>query len=602
MRVPTSWPWLLPFLIAAFAYIPSLGHGYVWDDHIFIAERQSLRNWVTAWQSAWQLYDLGSAYYFRPLGVLSLAFDHLVGTGVKTAHLMAVLIHAANSALVAGLTLQLCRSASNIRTGGAVACLAGILYALHPALVQSVAWLSCRFDLLLTLLGLSMLMVNGTMTRGWRRSAATGLLFFLAALSKESAVVLPVLLLVWRFLLQHKAEPREPSLLTRADAVSIVIAGTAYLALRVQAIDGLHAMPLPALPLSEHLALVLKSMGAYLQLTLAPFNHLNPFHRLPESLTWSDAQVWAGACGLVALALAALLKQGRTACLLALCYLTALLPVSNLLRLHMAESFVHERFLTLPLAFACMLAALLSGHAWQSAKARLITRAALSSMIVTWLIASAATVHSVMPYWRNNLQLWSWATDINPEMELAQSNYLTSLNQAGKSEEAIRFVQALLKQQDHRLPLQHRLAYARALSDSGQQLQALDQIWLAMSDFSGTLPPVHFARLCAESGWMQLALGRHETAVSMLRRSIQLNPEPVEPHYNLGIALAAGGQEVEARIILQQALQRMPPASAADHAARIPLWVQAVKELSRQQSSKARSPAEVSLGISCSHP
>ena len=600
MRVPANWPWLLPFLIAALTYISSLGYGYVWDDNIFIAERQSLRDWTTAWQSAWQLYDLGSAYYFRPLGVLSLAFDHLIGSGVQTAHLMAVLIHAANSALVAGLTLQLCRSLASIRASGAVACLAGILYALHPALIQSVAWLSCRFDLLLTLFGLSMLMADGVMTPGRLRSAALGLLFFLAALSKESAVVLPALLLIWRILLQQAGAIAGQPLLTRAEAVSIVMTGMAYLALRMQAIGGLHAMPLPSLPLPEHLAIVLKSLGTYLQLTLAPFTNLNPFHRLPESLAWHDTQIWTGACGLALLALAGLRKPSRTACLLALCYLTALLPVLNLLRLHMAESFVHERFLTLPLAFACMLAALLVGHAWQWANTQRMTRVALPSMIVAWLIASVATLYSVMPNWRSNLQLWAWAVQSNPQMELAQSNYLASLNQAGKSEEAIHFTQALLRQQDGKLALQHRLAYARALSDSGQQLPALDQVWLAISTAPDTLPPLYLARLCAESGWMQLARGRHETAAHMLRHAIQLNPEPVEPHYNLGIALAAGGHEAEARLILQQALQRMPPTTATDHAARIPQWVQAVKELSRHNSSDQSSPAEINLINSCS--
>ena len=599
MRAPTSWPWLVPFLIAALAYAPSLGYGYVWDDNIFIAERQSLRDWTTAWLSAWQLYDLGSAYYFRPLGVLSLAFDHLVGTGVKTAHLMAVLIHAANSALVAGLALHLHRSLETIHPSSTVACLAGTLYALHPALIQSVAWLSCRFDLLLTLFGLSMLMADGVMARGWRHSAALGLLFFLAALSKESAVVLPALLLVWRMVRQQPAVTAARPLLARSETFSILAAGTAYLALRMQAIGGLHAMPLPALPLPDHLAVVLKSLGTYLWLTIAPFTQLNPFHRLPESLTWHDAQIWTGACSLTLLAFASWRKFSRTACMLVLCYLTALLPVSNLLRLHMAESFVHERFLTLPLAFACMLAATLAGKAWQSARAQTMLRVALSSMFAVWMILSLATLYTVMPHWRNNLQLWTWAVQSNPQLELAQSNYLTSLNQAGKSEGAIRYAQSLLKQQDGKLAMPHRLAYARALSDSEQQLQALDQIWLAISTSPSAIPSQQLARLCAEAGWMQLALGRQAAAVRMLSYSIQLNPEPTEPHYNLGIALAADGHEDEARIVLQQALVRMPPLVATDHATRIPQWVAAVKELSRQGTPRPDSPAEINLTRTC---
>src|SRR5438552_1955090 len=72
---------------------------------------------------------------------------------------------------------------------------AGAVFALHPIAVESIGWLSARFDLLATLFALVALHCHlAAPRRGWLRPAEL-LAFAAALLSKESAIVLPLVAL-----------------------------------------------------------------------------------------------------------------------------------------------------------------------------------------------------------------------------------------------------------------------------------------------------------------------------------------------------------------------------------------------------------------------
>jgi hypothetical protein len=74
--------------------------------------------------------------------------------------------------------------------------LAAILFALHPSNNEAVVWMSARFDLLATCLGLAAVC---WMVRGWTGAAwVPAILFFPALLSKEAAVALPLAPAGWR--------------------------------------------------------------------------------------------------------------------------------------------------------------------------------------------------------------------------------------------------------------------------------------------------------------------------------------------------------------------------------------------------------------------
>jgi hypothetical protein len=96
-----------------------------------------------------------SPNYFRPLALSSLLVQIWVWQANPAPfHAANVLIHLVNAALVCALGLRL--------LGGRwQGLLAGALYGAHPALVESVAFVSSRYDLLATLFLLLALWLEG---------------------------------------------------------------------------------------------------------------------------------------------------------------------------------------------------------------------------------------------------------------------------------------------------------------------------------------------------------------------------------------------------------------------------------------------------------
>ena len=175
-------------------YLPGLGRGFIKDDFAWIAANQ-----VT---SAGELVTLftETADFYRPLVRLSFAADWwLFGTEPLAYGLtnLALLLAAALALRALALGLGLPRGAALLATG---------LWAFNfHGIDMSLLWISGRTSLLATLFGL----LAARSFVGSRSRAAAG--WALAAmLSKEDAVLLPFVLLVWGGLRPGRTHTDEP--------------------------------------------------------------------------------------------------------------------------------------------------------------------------------------------------------------------------------------------------------------------------------------------------------------------------------------------------------------------------------------------------------
>ncbi len=168
--------------------------GFVWDDIPLIVQNQaladgSIRDLFTS--DLWADSGAGdvSSGYFRPLVLLSFAVDRLLfDLNPLGYHLHSLTWH-----LIAVLGLfRLCRPIMS--DDGAF--MAATFFAVHPAQSEVVSWVSARNDLMAAALGfLALSMVwSGDRPTLQRWLVAFGL-SVMACLSKETAFVLPVLLL-----------------------------------------------------------------------------------------------------------------------------------------------------------------------------------------------------------------------------------------------------------------------------------------------------------------------------------------------------------------------------------------------------------------------
>lgn len=172
-------------------YWPILSHGFVYDDVPLIATNPLItgfdkipQQFSSALLDNLEPEQRARVGYWRPFTSIALTLGHVLGGGSPRAlHALSIVAHMLATLAAFALAWRITR-----RTF--VAAFTAALFALHPAQVESVAWLSAINSMLfgaLTLFSLERFLA-------WRERGshglpiASGVLFFAALLSKEIAV------------------------------------------------------------------------------------------------------------------------------------------------------------------------------------------------------------------------------------------------------------------------------------------------------------------------------------------------------------------------------------------------------------------------------
>lgn len=131
------------FVVGAL-YWQTLRFGFIWDDIQIVYGRVDYHSPARWLEAVRQPLDF-SPNYFRPLALSSLLVQIWIWRDNPAPfHFVNVLLHLLNTILVIALALR-------ILAGRWYGALVGALYGIHPALVESVAFISSRYDLTATL-------------------------------------------------------------------------------------------------------------------------------------------------------------------------------------------------------------------------------------------------------------------------------------------------------------------------------------------------------------------------------------------------------------------------------------------------------------------
>jgi protein O-mannosyl-transferase len=129
-RVRRDHAWVLILSAVFVAYLPALNGGLLWDDlsHITVPELRSL-------EGLWRIWtEVGATQQYYPMLHSAFWLEHrLWGDSLVGYHLAAIALHSA-AALLLVLILR------RLEVHGAL--FAGLIFALHPVCVESVAWIS----------------------------------------------------------------------------------------------------------------------------------------------------------------------------------------------------------------------------------------------------------------------------------------------------------------------------------------------------------------------------------------------------------------------------------------------------------------------------
>lgn len=176
------------------AYVSSVGGVFQFDDFNVIVHNPVVHSFAAWWADA--------GHGIRPLLKLSYTANWVAGPGVLGFHAVNIVVHLVNTLLVFLLARLLARQlgALDARQADTAALMAALLFGLHPAQTEAVTYVSGRSSSLMAMfyLGSVFAYIVGSL-RGQRllTCAVSPLLFCLALLTKESAIALPLALLLW---------------------------------------------------------------------------------------------------------------------------------------------------------------------------------------------------------------------------------------------------------------------------------------------------------------------------------------------------------------------------------------------------------------------
>lgn len=471
-------------ILAAAAVLPFIGtlqYEFVWDDHYIVKQVEEL------WRKE-GLYAVVSApffpqpgvpqEYYRPLVNLSFWFDGRLGSGsAGWFHLTNILLHL-------GCTLLCLVVLRHLMIGDLEAFFGSLLFALHPGHVESVAFISGRTDLLAALFVLlAMLLWRGS--RDANQSAglrtvlafASTLSFLAGSLSKENAVLLPIVLVVWD-LWESNCRPSRDGGWWQRNSLWLGLYGLAVVVLFVLRYAALQPSP-GELAVSEKTGpLLLKEPGLamlgllrMLRMLLLPWPHNVLYTKQHLTLDITSALAAVTVCALFVWTSKRRFNHlGVLGSLWVIIFLAPTLLVSS-----SGVVVIAERYLYLPLIGFCLVLGRLLGSIYHTEpRWRVAVLAALSvgMLMLGWTDFARSHV------WRNDLTLGEDMVRTSPGSALAHARLGQALLRVDRSREALApLIQAVKLEPFH--PVYH--------NDLGVALRRLNQPGLAAEAFRESL-------------------------------------------------------------------------------------------------------------------
>ncbi len=526
------------FLVVATlaAYWPLMRCGFVsLDDDVYVTANPHVRAGLTM-DGIWWAFTTTHGSLWHPLTWLSHMLDvQLYGLNPVGHHLTNLYLHIANSILV---FLILRRLSGAFWRSVAV----GVLFALHPLRVESVAWVAERKDVLSMFFALLTIRAYVGYARhpSLARYGLVVLWCALGLLSKPMLVTLPFVLLLldyWplgRLRLDTGADAgrreRPARLVAEKIPLLVMAGGTSAVAFLVAARTGAVGR-LDNLPMVARIANALVAYPRYIAMMLWP-RSLAVFYPLAHS--WSVWQLGGAALVLVGgCTVAIALRHSAPYAIVGwLWFVGALVPVIGLVQA--GSQAMADRFSYFPLIGLFVVAAW-TGHdvlrRWPLPRPVLVAGAALL------VGALGCSTFNQVTYWQSSTALFDHALAVTQGNWLAHNNLGDVLLRKGNVEEATAHFRESLRIEPDDPRARFNLGVALGIQHRTEE--AIEQYEEALR-----LDPID-ARTHNNLGLALLASGRIEEATGELRQATRLSPDAAT-HYNLGLALARGGRLDEA--------------------------------------------------------
>jgi tetratricopeptide (TPR) repeat protein len=589
-RLPI-WIILIVVLVGACVFVRTLPYEFVYDDNSQIVRNAWIRSWADAGRffttDVWAFTGQAArSNYYRPLQMIVYAAAHSIGGLAPFAyHLFSVLLHSLCCFWVVFIGYRLTENRW-------VSLAAGLLFALHPIHVESVAWIAAVVDPLCAAFYFGALYFYFQSLRrpDANRQFAFSVIFFAGALlSKEMAFTFPILAAWLDWCLERR-------LRWSRYAIFAALFGL-YAMLRVTAIGAFSInQHLTQLPLSYQIMSTFVLWAEYIVKMFVPYG-MSPFHVFQPVMSPSDAGFLLSLVFLGGLGAAAwrLRRHGTVLFLFGFCFLT-IVPVLNLTGV--GENVFADRYLYIPSLGSCLLIAiaaeslrrLMDSRPWRWKRQQPVMIG-----LSLWVIGFAWVTWREIPIWRDNPTLYIETMKRSPDAALIAHNlamYYYGRDEVQQAEEwdtqALEGWQRAYAKDRAGLALIHfgmgnirlrqgrieeaRDYYMKAYQEAPMNdalLEAMGIFYISIRDYQKALDFMKSAvriNPSRELAYSNIAgiyamYEKWDQAIENARKALEVNPAYGDAWMNLAYAYAGKGMKEEARQAFLT-LKRVDPAKS----------------------------------------
>jgi tetratricopeptide (TPR) repeat protein len=505
-------PWLWLLLIIAILYLPSLGYDFQFmDDNYLIKDNMHrLRDFSFVFRAFGEGAFHGSSgveLFYRPLLMISYMFDALLGSSPLFFHIGNTVLHVISTWLLFLVLLQMNYSRR-------IAWLFSVIFAVHPVNLHAIAWLPGRNDELLAIFVFAgfLYFLRYVESLNKRYYVLACILYLLALFTKESAIVLPVICLIYLVLQEkRKFEFRE-----------LCLVGGSFFLLTVPwwfVRSSVISEKVKGEELFQSLTTNFPGLLVYLGKIMFPFN-LSTLPSLGDSPIVYGMVATALLVGLYAVFRMSDRKLG----LFGLCwYVMLILPSLARPLTSLTDFSEHRAYAAVPGVFFMILSVRIdwpkSLHLHEEKVAYIV------AIPVTVMLVIINVLHA--PVYKNRITFWENAVEKSPTASFNRNNLGSNYYREGQREKAIQEWEKALELNPNE-PLVH--------SNLGMAFAEQGRLDVAEKHFLTELKSnPNFDKGYFNLGTLYFKEGKKDEAVANWAKAVDLNPENVQAHFRLAL-------------------------------------------------------------------
>jgi len=505
---------ILIAIIGFVAYANSLNGKFIWDDYWYIKDNNYIKSWSYIGNMFTENMGAGYAdiavpsYFFRPIQGLTYMIDYsLWGLNTFGYHLMNILLHILVVLLLYRLTIKIFESPP-------LALLAALLYIVHPAHVEAVASIAGRADSLYAAFILTAFILYISLLDSFSRARYFFMLlcFALSLLSKEAAIVFPLILFSFHYAFKKKMNG---VLLLSVFAVLIL-----YLLARPAYLDKITGDTLSPGMVFQRVPVFFAALANYAKILFFPVGLR--VHYGDSMFGFLDKQALLGMLIFIFIIFFSFGRRRKDAMPLfcAAWFFCFLLPATNIIKIN--DSFLKEHWLYLSsFGFFLILA---RGLLALKNKYRVFGSCLIAAVIAFYGFCTVKQNE----YWKDPVIFLKRSLQYSPGYPVFYSELGREYENMGKFREAIEYYKQAIAINPELPGAYANLAIA--FEKTGDQESAIKAYRHAQK------VNIQLARRYNDFATLYIARGKFKKAAELLKKSLEIDPKSGVTHNDLAVA------------------------------------------------------------------